>query len=253
MDRIMCIDPDVVELHCKVNTYDYIIVGSGFGGGLLADDLASRNKRVLIIERGGLLFSTHVLNTSRPYYGRGSSNSPEGNESIYDSVKSKVRCTEGSDPYIGGPVYCVGGRSNLWGIWTPQTSKKTLDTYFPQAIVTYLLDKGGYRNAFNRMTADSQKDEIYPEGSGSGQISTADINCLSLRLKTAVEESASSSVKFDLMPVAAQFHSPHTYRFPQGAYSTTLALVNRMYGNDGNLTVLLNSEAVAIDHAVDSE
>ncbi|KAK4163937.1 hypothetical protein QBC43DRAFT_212110 [Cladorrhinum sp. PSN259] len=243
MNRILSTDPDVVGLLTKINTYDYIIVGSGFGGGLLADVLASRNKRVLIIERGDLLFSTHVLNTSRPFYGRGSSNSAEGNESIYDDVKAKVRCTEGSDPYIGGPVYCVGGRSNLWGIWTPEISKKTLERYFPPEIVTYLLGRRGYGRAFNMMTANSQEHATYPEG--SNQISSADIRDMAILLQRAVPGSSG----FNLMPVAAQFNSSAPYRFPQGAYSTTLALVNRMYANNKYLTVLLNTEVLAVQHA----
>lgn len=252
MNRILSTDPDLVGMLTKLDTYDYIIVGSGFGGGLLGDVLASRNKRVLIIERGDLLFSTHVLNTSRPFYGRGSSNSAEGNESIYDDVKAKVRCTEGSDPYIGGPVYCVGGRSNLWGIWTPQISRKTLEAWFPPDVVTYLLDprgeqnRNGYQDAFDRMTANSQAEAIYPEG--SGQMTSEEIDDVRVKLQAAIPESS-----FDLMPVAAQFNSAAAYRFPQGAYSTTLALVNRMYANNRDLTMLLNTEVLAVNDAEDGE
>lgn len=115
MDHLLHLDTDVVCLLAKLNSYDYIIVGSGFGGGPLAETLAAKNKKVLLIERGGVIFSTHVLNTSRPYYNRGASNSPEGNERVYDAVKAKVQLTDRSDSYVGGPVYCVGGRSNLWG------------------------------------------------------------------------------------------------------------------------------------------
>ncbi|KAI5458303.1 hypothetical protein BGZ63DRAFT_363579 [Mariannaea sp. PMI_226] len=240
MDHLLHIDIDVVCYLGKLNAYDYIIVGSGFGGGPLAEILSQRKKKVLLIERGGLIFSNHVLNTSRPYFNRGASNSPEGNESVYDAVKAKVQCTEGSESYIGGPVYCVGGRSNLWGIWTPQVSEETLNKYYPPEIVRYLGDGNGYKRAFDFMTDNSQQNAIYPKG--SGQVEATEIDEVKRMLQEALP-----GTDFDLMPVAAQFNSPAPYKFPQGAYSTTLALMNRMYANDRYLTVLLNTEVVALE------
>ncbi|KAK6515163.1 hypothetical protein TWF506_007508 [Arthrobotrys conoides] len=254
MDHIASTDIDVVALLSKNNAYDYIIVGSGMGGGPLAEVLSQRKKRVLLIERGRPIFNTHVLNTSRPYFKRGASNSPEGNEAIYDAVKAKVRCTEGSTPYIGGPVYCVGGRSNLWGIWTPRISKPTLDSHFPEDIVKYLTEKqtfydrsgqgfeeNGYDYAFNFMTDYSQRTAVYPEG--SGQITAEAIEGVRIKLNGSLPGS-----DFDLMPVAAQFNSAAPYMFPQGAYSTTLALMNRIYAHDRYLTVLLSTEALSVEH-----
>ncbi|KAK6526711.1 hypothetical protein TWF281_009914 [Arthrobotrys megalospora] len=256
MEHIASTDIDVVGLLSKNNAYDYIIVGSGMGGGPLAEVLSQRKKRVLLIERGRPSFNTHVLNTSRPYFKRGASNSPEGNETIYDAVKAKVRTTEGSTPYIGGPIYCVGGRSNVWGIWTPQISKPTLDSHFPEDIVKYLTEKkkvydqegneyeeDGYDNAFNFMTDNSQRTAIYPEG--SGQITSEAIEGVKIKLNESMPGSS-----FSLMPVAAQFNSGAPYMFPQGAYSTTLALMNRMYANDQYLTVLLNTEVLSVEHSV---
>ncbi|KAF3157613.1 hypothetical protein TWF569_000178 [Orbilia oligospora] len=254
MEHIASTDIDVVGLLSKNNAYDYIIVGSGMGGGPLAEVLSQRKKRVLLIERGRPVFNTHVLNTSRPYFKRGASNSPEGNEAIYDAVKAKVRCTEGSTPYIGGPVYCVGGRSNLWGIWTPQISKPTLDSHFPEDISKYLTEKqkvynregeefevNGYDYAFNFITDYSQSTAVYPEG--SGQITAEALEGVRVSLNGALPGSS-----FDLMPVAAQFNSAAPYKFPQGAYSTTLALMNRIYAHDRYLTVLLNTEVLSVEH-----
>jgi ribulose 1,5-bisphosphate synthetase/thiazole synthase len=42
------------------NDFDIIIVGSGIGGGLLADDLAERagkSKRILVLEAGSYLYT----------------------------------------------------------------------------------------------------------------------------------------------------------------------------------------------------
>ena len=37
------------------------------GGGVLAHALADAKQRVLLLERGDLLFTTHALNTTRPH------------------------------------------------------------------------------------------------------------------------------------------------------------------------------------------
>ncbi|RZA05063.1 MAG: GMC oxidoreductase, partial [Moraxellaceae bacterium] len=43
--------------------FDFIIIGSGIGGGILADDLADRlghSKRILLLEAGSFIYPTHV-------------------------------------------------------------------------------------------------------------------------------------------------------------------------------------------------
>ncbi|KAI1050692.1 hypothetical protein LB507_009368 [Fusarium sp. FIESC RH6] len=244
MDHLLHLDTDVVCLLAKLNSYDYIIVGSGFGGGPLAETLAAKNKKVLLIERGGVIFSTHVLNTSRPYYSRGASNSPEGNERVYDAVKAKVQLTDRSDSYVGGPVYCVGGRSNLWGTWIPEVGNETLNTYFAPEIVEYLKDGKGYETTFRYLTDDDPRDGIYPEGDGAHEVSAKEIGLVNEKLANAIAGS-----NFTIMPVAAQFNAPAPYKFAQGAYSTTLSIINRMYANDQYLSVLLNTEVIAVQHS----
>ena len=48
--------------------FDIVIVGSGIGGGVLADDLADRlgsQKRILVLEAGSFIYPTHVYNICR--------------------------------------------------------------------------------------------------------------------------------------------------------------------------------------------
>jgi glycerol-3-phosphate dehydrogenase len=43
--------------------FDIVIVGSGIGGGILADDLAERlgsSARILVLEAGSFVYPTHV-------------------------------------------------------------------------------------------------------------------------------------------------------------------------------------------------
>lgn len=50
------------------DSFDIVVVGSGIGGGILADDLADRlgdRKRILVLEAGSYLFPTHVYNLGR--------------------------------------------------------------------------------------------------------------------------------------------------------------------------------------------
>lgn len=49
------------------NDFDIIVVGSGIGGGVLADDLAERlgrQRRILVLEAGSFIYPTHVYNVS---------------------------------------------------------------------------------------------------------------------------------------------------------------------------------------------
>ena len=94
--------------------YDFIVVGSGLAGGTLTRKLIENNKRVLLIEGGGMIFSTHCLNTSRPHWETDGVEGPaQDNDMVYNVVKQKVVTAPDSDVYVGGPVYwwpkhCMG-------------------------------------------------------------------------------------------------------------------------------------------------
>jgi len=247
MDRFLSADPDVVRKISENGGYDYIVVGSGFGGGILADELAGRGKRVLLIERGPLAFTTHVCNTARPSFARGEEDSPEGNETIFNTLKGWVQLADGSEPYIGGPLYCLGGRSVVWGLWIPPASANTLDKHFPQKVAQDL--QGSYfTKAFHLVTNGSQDpDAPYPEG----YVDQAFINTAKSQVAQAVEPYNASEIV--LGPTATQFQA-EVYRFPQGAYSTVDRLLNRVYARDPCLTILLNAEVLEVEHvSVDND
>jgi choline dehydrogenase-like flavoprotein len=245
MDQFHASDFDAVQQLCERGAYQYIIVGSGMGGGILADDLAKRGKKVLLIEKGGLNFSTHVCNTARPDFSRGKADSPEGNEVIYNKLKAWVQLADDSDAYVGGPLYGVGGRSVIWGLWVPRAFPSTLDAHFPAAISQELQNQW-YDKAFSLLTKTQKDDKVYPEG----RISSKDIASSKAKLKEAIQLYLPTDSDVAIGPLASQFSSKQVYGFPHGAYSTVEALLNRIYSGDENLTLLTGVEVLGFDHVV---
>lgn len=105
--------------------FDVVIVGSGMGGGILADDLAdnSNNKRILVIEAGSYLFPTHVYNISR--FPNAAVASKYGVQNFTQTGNDK------SEFYIGEqPQLNLGGRSIFWSGLIPSVQPWELQ-FFP--------------------------------------------------------------------------------------------------------------------------
>ena len=244
LEKLLAVDVDSIAMRCRFGYYDYIIAGSGIGGGILAEQLVQKKKRVLLIEKGGPLFSTHILNCPRPDYTRGKDDSQEGNEIIYAAVKQTIQTAENSEPYVGGPIYCLGGRSNVWGLWIPQAYTTTLSDYFPPAVHSALTTDGWYTQAFNLLTNNSQQKKVYPDGNIDPGVLAAAVGDLTGALADYIRPDS----RVGIGPVATEFNSSAPYRFPQGAYSTTVSLMNRIYARDEFLTVLMHHECLDFEY-----
>jgi choline dehydrogenase-like flavoprotein len=242
MEKFLASDCDIVSQLSELGIYDYIIVGSGIGGGVLSEDLARRKKKVLLIERGDAAFSTHICNTARPDFARGRNDSPEGNETVYNNIKSWVQTSGDSEPYVGGPLYCLGGRSIVWGLWIPRTDDKTLKDHFHPDVAQELKDTW-FDEAFNLVTNYSQKSGAYPKG----YISTKELDAAIKDLSDAIRDKIALGHMVALGPIATQLNSPAPYRFPQGAYSTVTPLLNRIYARDEHLSVLMDAEVIHLE------
>ncbi len=124
------------------NDFDIVIVGSGIGGGMLADDLADRLgslKRILVLEAGSFLYPTHVYNICR--FPNSSLARHFGCATFWQGGDS------GSQHFIGEkPQLNFGGRSIFWSGLIPTLQDWELD-YFPslvrQALAGGLLDRAG--------------------------------------------------------------------------------------------------------------
>ena len=232
--------------------YDYIIVGSGLGGGLLARQLLEKGKEVLLVEKGGLSFSTHCLNSARPHWQKGGSEGPsQDNDIVYRVVKQKVDTVGGSAEYVGGPVYGFGGRSTVWGLFSPRITDTTLTTYFPTSIKSFLVNGGGYDMALNIFTNSPPGDANYPNELTFAQ---SEVASAKQKLEEAIKDfnksiyGTNSTAKVTTAPIAAEFaSSDQLYYFPQGAYSTVDYLLDKLYARDPKLTVLANAEVTSVE------
>ena len=93
----------------------------------------SKNENECSFWRRAVYYSLATASTPLALIGRegGPKGPSQDNDVVYSRVKAQVETLEGSDPYIGGPVYCLGGRSTVWGLFAPTIDEKTLNKYFP--------------------------------------------------------------------------------------------------------------------------
>jgi hypothetical protein len=110
--------------------FDIIIIGSGIGGGVLADELADRlgtSKRILVLEAGSFIYPTHVYNICR-----------FPNSRLAKHFACDTFWQHGQDQshpeYIGEkPQLNLGGRSVFWSGLIPTIQPWELD-FFPAAV-----------------------------------------------------------------------------------------------------------------------
>jgi len=106
--------------------FDFIIIGSGMGGGILADDLADRlgNSRILVLDAGSFIYPTHVYNICRM---------PNSAVAKHFGVDNFNRA-ESESNYIGeNPQLAFGGRSVFWSGLIPDIQDWELE-FFPNDV-----------------------------------------------------------------------------------------------------------------------
>lgn len=123
--------------------FDFIIIGSGMGGGILADGLADRfgkSHRILILDAGSFIYPTHVYNISRI---------PNGTVATHFGVDNFKQPSSDSH-FIGAkPQFCFGGRSIFWSGLIPQPQSWEME-FFPEDVRQDLVSQY-FDLAANRM------------------------------------------------------------------------------------------------------
>ena len=261
MDKFLSASiPDVRRL-CEYDYYDYIIVGSGIGGGVLAQSLHSNDpkSKILIIERGGTVFSSHCLNGPRPHWSHNIPHGPSQDiDLVFHALKESVNTvTQSSHPYVGGQFYCLGGKGNVWGLYTPPVHPEQLKAYFPKEVCSYLLENGGYDRAYRLLSNDPQAslERPYPDNGAVGTSAVDKIRSVISKLDEGTKEWGSA---FSNCPLAAEFatRSPEAslYQYTMGAYSPVSWILDRVYNRDERVTVLPNTRVMTVNRETpDSE
>jgi choline dehydrogenase-like flavoprotein len=79
---------------------------------------SERPQRILVIERGDLTFHSHSMNGPHPPHIAAA----QANDIFYKTFRSEFKLgpSRGKETWDGGPVYTLGGRSTVWGLFAPR-------------------------------------------------------------------------------------------------------------------------------------
>lgn len=215
--------------------FDYIIIGSGIGGGILADDLADRlgrSHRILVLDAGSFIYPTHVYNISRI------PNFAVARHFGVDNFKQ----SETDHQFIGGkPQLAFGGRSIFWSGLIPQAQNWELE-FYPDIVRTALS------STYFDLAADRMNESV----------------SLGEKAKQLVEYFRNSPLNadFDIQETPRALHQPYLnpdgttrdqfFVEPTGVFNTAELLINQvgltpgLDQNGNGLFLKLNSYVEAI-------
>ena len=212
--------------------FDIVVVGSGVGGGILADDLADRlgtHKRILVLEAGSFIYPTHVYNVCR--FPNASLARHFGCDTFWQNGDHT------NERYVGEkPQLNFGGRSIFWSGLIPTLQGWELE-FFPSRVRQDL--SGGLLN---------RAGETMNESRSMG--ATAQAVVTRLRQSPLAGE-------FSIQETPRALHQPYLqadgtpkdeyFTEPTGIFNTAELLVNQLgltpgvhHGDGPGLQVLLN-------------
>ena len=212
--------------------YDVIVIGSGIGGGVLADQLSDYGLDVLVLEAGSYLFPTHVGNLPRQH-----SLQAQVDKNIWhlwDDFKVTNYVNAPPSKYGGGQGFNLGGRSLFWGAFMPRMTWWELDPW--PTPVRWDLENFAYDLA-EQLLSKATLDSPYQ-------------NQLLTTLAGVLPEYVVRTA-----PMAIQHTNPQLRTVPGGVFSTAdLLMESRLTGGPAgadHLTINLNHAAVEIETAGD--
>ncbi|MEL7353443.1 MAG: GMC family oxidoreductase [Cyanobacteria bacterium J06560_5] len=204
--------------------HDVIVIGSGAGGGILADQLSDRGLDVLVLEAGSYLFPSHIANLPRQHQVGQFDKHVWG---LWDEFQVTNYVNGQNSGYQGGQGFNLGGRSVFWGGLIPRMLSYEMD-FWPQQIKWYLEDSG-YQQAEDLMNRMPQVPSPYHR-----------------QVKSALRTMDGDYNYFDA-PVAVQYNNGNLGTIPVGMFSTADLLMESRLTNSpqGNQSLTIN-----LNHAV---
>jgi hypothetical protein len=215
--------PNLDENHL----FDVIVIGSGIGGGILADQLSDLGVDVLVLEAGSYVFPTHVANLPRQHQVGKFEKHIWG---LFDEFKVQNYANTFGSQYAGGQSFNLGGRSVFWGGLIPRMTSWEMELW-PTDIKWYLED-GGYQRAEDVMNRIPLQPTPYHRN-----------------VKTFLRNLLPEFNPFDA-PMAVQYSNNNLGTIPAGMFSTAdLLMESRLTdgptGNQ-NLSINLNHPVVQL-------
>jgi choline dehydrogenase-like flavoprotein len=234
----------LVRQYSGAKTYfDIVIVGSGVGGGVLADDLVeglSDRCRILLLEAGSFLYPTHVYNVCR------FRNTDVAHEFRCRTFSQQGHSGEDELFVADEPQLNFGGRSIFWSGLIPTPQAWELDFFPPRVRNDLVLDP--------RNPDDENKNLLHKAGEAMNQS------------RSMGRVAAAVAARFRNSPLSADFsvdqtpralHQPYLkadgtpndqfFTEPTGVFNTAELLINELgfnpgfYHDDGpGLHLLLN-------------
>jgi hypothetical protein len=132
--------------HNEAHVYDVIVIGSGVGGGIVADQLADLGADVLVLEAGSALFTTHTGNLPRQQQ---LGKFDKHLWALFDEYRVINYTNAPESTYQGAQAFNLGGRSVFWGGFIPRMTWWELKPW-PEA-VSWDLENFAYERAEDLM------------------------------------------------------------------------------------------------------
>jgi choline dehydrogenase-like flavoprotein len=234
----------IAEPDAARTAFDVVIVGSGMGGGLLADLLSDAfrstgpQKRVLVLEAGSYLFPSHVYNLCR------FDNSTVAGRYGVSTVRQDGGGPGGPDHILDQLQLNLGGRTIFWSGLIPQIQPWEL-AFFPPAVRT---------DVEQRLAAAG---EVLNESESLGDVPRS--------LATALAAVPGLAGEFDVRETPRALHQPYLtdagvpagqyWIEPTGVFNTAELLVNQVglpsKDPGGPLDLLLNHYVEAVGRRPD--
>lgn len=127
--------------------FDVIVIGSGVGGGIVADQLSDMGLSVLVLEAGGYLFPSHVANLPRRHR---IGQFDKHIWTLFEEFKVQNYTNAFNTFYDGGQAFNLGGRSLFWGGLIPRMNWWEMELW-PRESIRWYLEGGGYQRAEDLM------------------------------------------------------------------------------------------------------